>query len=727
MTHLSVVCLTTYPPRECGIATFSKDFLASLKKIYPRVKIRIAALNKKGIEIPKYPREVCWQLDQDRPEDYLKLAEELNKEEDTLVVVQHEYGIYGGENGVNLLKFMENYKKSVFTIFHTVLPKPTKALKEITQRIIDNSTMVQVFTENSETILNSLYKTKPEQIVFVPHGIHPVVFSQPEKSKAKHRLEGRMVLTTFGMLSRSKGIEYFIKALPKIITLYPKVIYLVIGATHPVVKKEEGESYREELKELVDKLGLKKQVRFVNRYLPTREILSYLQATDIYISTSTSPDQAVSGTFSYALGTGRAIVSTAFRQAQNVITPKIGRLVAIGDPVAYSGAVLELLDKQDLLPRMNLAAYRLSRGMLWNNIGYDYMEFFKRYSKTKWSFWPRISLKHLVKMTDNNGLLQFSKFSNPLPESGYTLDDNARAIIACIKIGNQETRRQKDLKELIYKYLKLIASCQNRDGSYVNYLVGEKLEVSNQNTREDIQDSLGRLTWCLGELSTCKWISDKIRNESREKMYKLIKEQIKFDHIRAVSFAILGIDASEPKEEELTLLAKLAKRIRDSYDQYSGDNWWWYEKELKYANGIIPLSLLKAGKRLEDEECTKIAYKSLEFLRDECFFDVVYVPIGQRSWYKKGGKRSLFDQQPEDPTSSIMAFMEAWEKSGDAKWYELAKRAFSWFLGNNILGKRLYDDKNASCYDGINPEGVNLNQGAESLLSYLIARTAILG
>ncbi|MBU1117930.1 glycosyltransferase [Patescibacteria group bacterium] len=727
MTHLSVVCLTTYPPRECGIATFSQDFLSSIRKIYPKARIRIAALNKKGIETPKYPREVCWQLDQDNPKDFLELARELNKEEDTFVVIQHEYGIYGGENGANLMEFMDNYENNVFTIFHTVLPKPTDSLREITQRIIDKSTMVQVFTNNSKMILDSLYKTEKDQVVFVPHGIHPVVFRRPEVSKPRHNLDERTVLTTFGMLSRSKGIEYFIKALPEIVNRYPEVIYLVIGATHPVVKKEEGESYREELEALVEKLGLKNHVRFVNKYLPTEEILSFLQATDIYISTSTSPDQAVSGTFSYALGTGRAIVSTAFRQAKNIITRKIGRLVPICDSGAYAKAVLELLDKQDLLPRMNQAAYRLSRGMLWSNIGYDYMYFFEKYSKTKWSFLPKISLKHLEKMTDKNGLLQFSKFSNPLPESGYTLDDNARAIIACIKIGDREIKRRDELKKMIQKYLNLTESCRGLNGAYVNYLIGDNLDVSNQNTKEDFQDSLGRLAWCFGELSSCEWIDEEVKSKSRSKMFKLIKEQIKLDHIRAVSFSIMGITAGETNGKEFEVVSKLSKKICDSYDLHSGDDWWWYEAELKYANGIIPLSLLKAGEILKCEKCLETAFKSLEFLRDECFFDVVYVPIGQEHWYKKGGKRSLFDQQPEDPTSSVMAFMEAYRISGDAKWSEVAMRCFSWFLGNNILGKRLYNDVNASCYDGLNPEGVNLNQGAESLVSYLIARTAILG
>ena len=731
MKDLSVICLSTYPPRECGIATFAKDFLVSIKIIYPQAKIKVVALNKKRVNSTKYPEEVWWQIDQDDKNSFVDLAQKINKEDHSFVVIQHEYGIYGGNDGENLLEFMRHCKKNMCTVFHTVLPHPSDSMKKITQEIIDKSSSIQVFTKDSQKTLKKVYEIKNNKIFIVPHGIHPVIFQKPDRFKEKYNISTRKVLSTFGMLSRSKGIEYVINSLPQIVDKYPEILYLIIGATHPVVKKEEGESYRLELEKKVKELNLENNVLFINKYLPTEEVLSYLQATDIYVSTSLNPDQAVSGTFSYALGSGRAIVSTDFRQAKNIISPSIGRLVPIRDSQAYADNIIELFDHPEKLPSMNKKAYRLSRGMLWTNIAYEYLNHFGKFFPN-WTFFPDFSLKHLIKMTDRNGLIQFCQFSSPQIDSGYTLDDNTRAIIACIKIGKRKKELRPKLKEIIDKHLKIIDSCKIDKGSYINYL-DKNLNSTPQNEKEDLQDCLGRAIWCFGKIFSCNWLDKDIKKKYGLELMELIERKKEFDHLRAVSFAILGISAyfnnsskNFSKNPELfSIFKNFSKRLINSYDKFSRDNWLWFESELKYSNAFLPLALLKSGKLLSNQNYKKIALNALKFLAQKCFFDAVYVPVGQNSWYVKGKKRSVFDQQPEDPSGSVLAFIEAYRQTKNKKWFQLSQSVFSWFLGNNLLGKRLYNDLNGSCYDGLNRLGVNLNQGAESLVSYLIARSAI--
>lgn len=731
MKDFSIICLSTYPPRECGIATFARDFLESIKTIYPQVNIKVIALNKKNVNSTEYSKEVSWQIDQDDKDSFIKIAKKINKEKKSFVVIQHEYGIYGGNDGENLLEFMRHCKKNMCTVFHTVLPHPSDSMKKITQEIIDRSSLIQVFTKDSQKILRKNYKIRPKQIFVVPHGIHPVVFQKPEKFKEKFNILDHKVISTFGMLSRGKGIEYVIDALPQVVEKHPNILYLIIGVTHPVVKKEEGESYRLELEKKVRELNLENNVRFINQYLPTEEILSYLQATDIYISTSLSPDQAVSGTFSYAIGSGRAIVSTDFRQAKNIITPSIGRIIPVRDSQAYADNIIELLDHPDKLPSMHKKAYRSSRGMLWTNIAYQYLDNFSKFFPN-WTFFPDISLDYLKKMTDKNGLIQFAKFSSPQIDSGYTLDDNARAIIACIKIGKRRKKMRPELKKIIEKYLKIIDLCKVKDGFYINYL-DKNLSPTSQNEKEDLQDCLGRTIWCFGKIFSCPWLDKKIKEKYQKELMSLIKNRKEFNHLRAISFAILGLAAyfnnsskNFSKNPELFSVFKIfSKKLINSYDKFSHDNWLWFESELKYSNAFLSLAFLKAGKLLSNQNYKKIALNTLEFLAKKCFFDVVYVPVGQNSWYVKGKKRSVFDQQPEDPSGSVLAFIEAYRQTKNKKWFQLSKKTFSWFLGNNLLGKRLYNDNNASCHDGLNKTGINLNQGAESLVSYLISRSAI--
>ena len=697
-----------------------------MRLLLPDIHFQVCALNRSELDTHAYPAEVIETVNQDNLGSYLQAAEQINKYADeTILIVQHEYGIYGDHYGKYLIAFLKAVKCPVITTMHTVLENPPAEMHKVAKDIIALSDRLVTLTRNSYNLLLSNYPSAKSKIDFIEHGIHPTLFRKTERAKPRLKLTQHKILMTFGLLSRNKGIEYVIKALPAIVKQFPEALYLVVGGTHPDVLHQEGEAYRLELRDLVKKLGMQDHVRFIGDYLPLNKILLYLQATDVYIAPSLDPQQTVSGTLSYALGAGAAVVSTRFSQAQEVVNSNIGRIVPIGDSGAIGRAVAKLLGDPQALEMMRHSAYASTRSMLWPNIADNYIEKVAGLAvKSGRSLYrrPSINTAHLTEMTTNYGIIQFATRTRPNTKSGYTLDDNARAMQAVNTLALLQPELTPYCDQLSKTYLKTISSCLSYRPA-VNYLSGASKKATRQNFKEDLNDSFGRAYYALqmvssGPLKTAK--------KAKALIHKVPEVPVEAAP-RSVAFYLLGACAALEKGDVQAgeLVEQLADRLVKIYRQSSAADWKWFEPVMTYANGQLVASLLEAARLTGSHVYRQIGLEALRFLCQACFMGQVYAPIGQKGWYRREGPRTLFDQQPEDVFAAIQALESAYLLTRQKKYRQLASKAFSWFLGNNLMGLRLYDDKSGGCHDGLTPIGVNKNQGAESTLSYFQARLIV--
>lgn len=728
-----IVYLSTFPPRECGIATFTEDLVSVFNELFfPQEEAKVVALNVNELSRLNYPKSVIMQISQTKKSEYAEVARQLNKISSVkLICIQHEFGIHGGEKGSYLLDFLREIKKPVVIVMHTILPQSSpyfEKYKEIVVAINDYVRCIIVMTKTSKKILIDDYGIYPNKIKIIPHGIHATPYQDTVKAKLALGLSGKTVISTFGLLNKNKGIKYAVKAIPKIVKNFPNVVYLIVGATHPVVLKKEGEAYRNNLNSLVFKLGLNKNVIFYNTYLPTEKILQFLQATDIYLSPSLDPNQAVSGTLSYALGAGRPVVSTAFAQAKEDVISEVGRLVEFKNPSAIAKAINEILKSRNIGIQMGKRAYFRTRKMTWQNVVLSYMQEFIAIVPElglQEKNLPKIKLKHLIKLTDNFGMFQFAKLTEPDPDSGYTLDDNARALIAVTRY--YEKYKNATALKLAHIYLKFLKYIFSSPGCH-NYVNHDKTLNVERNTQEGLDDACARGMYALAVVAASKSMPSSLR----KKAAKIFRMKFNLNRIvsvpRAAAFYIKALCEwleydNDIKYEEM--LKKYCKYLMGLYKKVSGPNWQWFEDILAYSNGVIPEALLLAYMRIGNQKYFNIAKDTLDFLICHSFKLHCCSPVGQSGWFKRGGKKTLYDQQPEEVTSLVLALKAMHEASGDAKYKEQMRNAFDWFLGNNMLEQVVYDHTTGGCYDGVGEKEINLNQGAESTVSYLLARLAV--
>lgn len=726
-----ILYLSTFPPRECGIATFTADLTDAFDSLFsPQIQSEIIAMNQNEFSKYDYSKKVSYQINQNDKNDYINCAKELNKNiEICLIHIEHEFGIYGKDFGSNLLYFLREIRKPVVTTMHTVLPNPVLEMKTVVQEINQYSRLIFVMTKTSKQILMNDYNISEEKIRIVPHGIHPCSYCPSNTIKKFFQTENKIVLSTFGLLGPGKGIEYALEALPNVIKECPNIMYFIIGATHPVILQNEGETYREKLIQKIKELGLEKHVYFYNEYFKKEKLLEFLQETDIYLSLSLDPNQAVSGTLSYALGAGRPVISTSFAQAKEDVTTEVGYLVDFRAPEQISAAILKLIKKPQEREQMSKNAYFRTRNMVWQNVALSYMREITNIipelnDKNKNS--PKLKLDHLIRMTDNFGIIQFAKLTEPDPKYGYTLDDNARALIAVTKFYN-EHQDSHSLK-LAKIYLDFIKYCYGQPGfnNYINY---DKTFNKELNAKENLEDSHTRSLHSLACLASSEKMPDPLKEQAKI-LYQTGKEKIikQLTSPRAISFYTLSLcewykisDNKKIKDEIIHNSEYLIKL----YDSTNTGNWQWYEDILAYSNGIIPEALLQAFIIVQDERYFNVAKTTLDFLITHSFKETICVPIGQEKWYKKGRERAYFDQQPEEVTSIVSVLKIIYDITKNSHYKELMINAFNWFLGNNLLGQVVYDQETGGCYDGIQKDKINLNQGAESTISYLIARLII--
>ena len=718
-----ILFITSYPPRECGIATYSQDLIKSIKNKFDKsFSLKICALDTKEAS-HLYPKEVKYILDTSKITDYIQLAYQINKDENLcLIFLQHEFGLFGGENGEYLIYFLSMVKKPIITTFHTVLPNPNENLKTIVQSISLLSESIVVMTKNSANILVKHYDIPASKIIVIPHGTHLV--TKPKK-QTKHYLDSRLVLSTFGLLSSGKSIETAIEALPAIVSKFPNVLYLVIGKTHPSVAKNEGEKYRDYLQERVVSLNLQNNVRFVNKYLSLPELLDYLQRTDIYLFTSKDPHQAVSGTFAYAMAVGCPMISTPIPHAVEQLEGA-GIIVDFQDAKQLADVAIKLLSQPKLLHEMQLNALHKMSATAWQNSAIAHAQLFSKNDESLAYKIPEISLEHIKRMTTNFGMIQFAAIAMPDISSGYTIDDNARALIAVTK-HYELTGETADIY-LIDIYLSYIIFCQQPDGKFLNY-VDKNHNFLDKNKDENLEDANGRAIWALGEFISYQHL---FKNDFVERAVVAFNRSLpQIEQLyspRAIGFTIKGLyyyNTIANEEKTKMMITKLADNLISKYRGVSDKNWKWFEEYLTYANSVIPESLLYAYLSTGNELFISVSKSSFDFLLSMTFQENQIKVISNNGWQMKGKKSNKFGEQPIDVAYTIIALDIFYKIFKDRSYLDKMQTAFNWFLGQNHLHQIIYNPCTGGCYDGLEEHQVNLNQGAESTLSYLLSRLVV--
>ncbi|MFA6404145.1 MAG: glycosyltransferase [Salinivirgaceae bacterium] len=724
-----ILVITSYPPRVCGIASYSQDLIQALNKTFSHsFAIKICALNS-GEASFNYPKEVEYTLNTSKPDDYAKLAATINSNSNIKIVyIQHEFGFFHGQQQA-FLKFLYELAKPVVITFHTVLPNPNEILKLKVRSIVASCKSIVVMTQSSANILVNDYGILEQKITVIPHGTHLVPHLNKDDLKLKNGLAGRKVLTTFGLLSAGKSIETTLDALPAIIEKCKDVVFLVIGKTHPEVIKEEGETYRESLEQKVIQKKLQNHVVFINQYVELSKLLEYLQLTDIYLFTTNDPNQAVSGTFAYAMSCACPIISTPIPHAKEVLTKDLGIIFDFKNSQQLADAVIKLLNDEPL--RRNISTNTLQKivSSAWENSAVAHALLLEKVANNDIKIHydlPEINLSQITLMTTDLGMIQFSKINQPDITSGYTLDDNARALVSMCM--HYKLTRNAESFSLLNKYFDFVTFCQQPNGSFLNY-VDRYQRFTHQNNQTNLDDSNGRAIWALGYLfSITDLLPNKLINEAEIIIKKSIPHIIGMHSTRAMAFAIKGLYFYNnfTKSDEINFHIKmLANRLVQMYKHESNKDWEWFEGYLTYANSILPEAMLYAWLLTGDSLYQDIALTSFEFLLSQTFNANGIEVISNKNWLHKGEVTETFGEQPIDVAYTIMTLSKFYDVFNKPMYRQKMETAFNWFLGKNRLNQIVYNPCTGGCYDGVEEFNVNLNQGAESTLSYLMARLTL--
>lgn len=727
-TGIKMLLVSSYPSRECGLATFSNDIVEAVANVFgDTLPIEVCALENEGQNF-EYSEEVKYTLSTSKIDDYRLVAEKINERNDIgLVCIQHEFGLFGGEYGDYILSFILALNKPIITVFHTVLPNPDDKRKKVVHAIADLSDRIVVLTKNSQNILIQDYEVVSAKTVVIPHGNHTVLWEQKEKLKNEFNFSDRIVMSTFGLISENKGIETVLYALPEIVSCYPEVVYLVIGKTHPEILRREGEKYRDSLIEIVKKQNLENNVIFVNEYLELKELLDYLTLSEIYLFSSKDPNQAVSGTFAYAMSCGCAVISTPIPHAKEALHHENGILLnGFDQSDEFQDAIFRLIKDNETRIAMGKNAFAASSATTWKNIAIQYRLLFdqltNREDDLKFNF-PPIKLDHIEKLTTDYGILQFSKFSQPDPESGYTLDDNARALINMVLYN--KVYPNENCLELASTYLNFIEGIQEEDGWFNNYKDFEG-QLTSQNGEVNLEDANGRALWSLGTvISHRDTLPLEMISQAVQCWDKAIKKIDNIKSPRAIAYAIKGLYHYylAYKNEDIKLsIEKLADELLRHYDIHSEENWCWYEDYMTYANNVLPEAMMYSYLITGNLKYKKIALITFDFLLSHYFMKGQLKVISNRGWFKKENERIFYGEQPIEVATTIIALDLFYEITQNKKYKDQLQLAFVWFLGNNHLKQIMYNPENGASYDGLEDTHVNINQGAESTLCFFKAR-----
>jgi glycosyltransferase involved in cell wall biosynthesis len=737
-----IAFIGNYLPRECGIATFTTDLCTALAAEYGEERLFAIPVNDPDSSYD-YPDRVRLELEQEDIASYERAADFLNFNSNDLVCLQHEYGIYGGAAGRYILALLRKLKMPLVTTLHTVLRQPDANQRIVLEEIAQLSDRLIVMSELAAQLLREVYAVPGGKIDVIPHGVPDMTFMDPNYFKDKFGTEGKSVLLTFGLLSPNKGIENVIRALPAILKRHPNVVYIVSGVTHPHIRRRDGERYREELQALAAQLDVSSHLILNNRFVSTEELVEHVGAADIYITPYRQEAQVVSGTLAIALGAGKAIISTPYLHAKELLADKRGVLVPFDSPDAIAEAVLALLENDAERHAMRKRAYLHSRGTTWPTTARAYMATFQR-ARCERSLQPRaaqpdetavdlidpmqhlpvLNTAHLSAMTDDTGMLQHAIFSIPNTREGYTTDDNARALIVSTLLDEYaESTRGEDHLNLSRRYLAFLWLAFHSDtGRFRNFLGYDRKWL------EDIgsEDSHGRALWALGSVLGQSQNAG-LRGAAGRLFEAAVPAVLTFSSPRAWAFSVLGLQAYLdwfPGDRAVQNARNaLANRLLDIYEHSRSATWHWFEKSLAYSNARLPQALILAGGRSRNKKMVAAGIESLKWLvaAQHCGDPEVFVPIGSSRCFTEGGEKPRFDQQPVEACATISACLEAYRLTHDKRWTGEAHGVFRWFLGKNDLQTPVYDPTTGGCKDGLHPDRVNENQGAESTLSFLMA------
>ncbi|HEX8981752.1 MAG TPA: glycosyltransferase family 4 protein [Ktedonobacterales bacterium] len=732
-----IAVIGTHLPRRCGIATFTADVCEALALRLPDTSVFAVAIND-GEEDYAYPDRVRFEIAEQDIESYRRAADYLNTNGVDMVILQHEYGIFGGPSGSHVLVLLRETHAPIVTVLHTVLREPDATQRRVMDEIVRLSDRLVVMSHQARDILHDHYAAAVEKISYIPHGIPDVPFIDPNFYKDQFDAEGKVVMLSFGLLSPNKGIEYAIAAMPAILEHHPDVVYIVLGATHPHVRRTHGEAYRLELQRLARELKVERSVIFYDQFVPLAELVEWIGAADLYITPYLNPEQVVSGTLAYTVGAGKAVISTPYVHATELLGQGRGMLVPFRDSAAIARQVTDSLDHEAARHAMRKRAYTLGRTMTWPRVAEEYerlllqvlddnlLEPLSAHART-WEFsateLPPIRLDHLRRMTDGVGLVQHATYSVPNYREGYSLDDNARGLLATVFLDQLgATTGSVGVGDLATRYLAFIAYAFNTEaGRFRNMLSYDGRWLEDYGS----EDSHGRALWSLGAVigrSTHQgWVS-----LANTLFVQALPAALTCAAPRAWAFTLLGIDEYLKRfgEDRGVQRARdeLAGRLMRQYHESSTADWPWFEDRLTYDNATLSRSLLLAGVSMRREDYIEAALTSLTWLAGvQSGEHGQFVPVGCLGFYQHGGARTRFDQQPIEAYATIAAYLDTFRATGDAQWRRQASRVFGWFLGDNDLGFALYDAQSGACCDGLQPDRVNQNQGAESTLAFLLA------
>ena len=730
-----VAILGNHLPRQCGIATFTSHLADALGGLASAPDCFVLAMNDPGRQ-HAYPGRVRFEIAEADAASYRRAADYLNVNDVDVVSVQHEFGIFGGKAGGHVLSLLRDLRMPVVTTLHTVLPTPSLPQRRVIDEIAQVSQRVVVMSAHGAELLRSVYQVPRDRIDIIPHGIPEV----PPALESKHRLgvSGRTVLLTFGLLSPDKGIELVIDALPAIVEMFPEVVYIVLGATHPHVKDEQGESYRVMLESRVRQLGVEHHVIFHDRFVGQDELNEFLGATDVYITPYLNPEQSTSGTLAYALGSGRAVISTPYAYARELLADERGVLVPWRDTGAIAAAVRDLLADDGRRAAMQRSAAAYGRTMSWPAVAIRYHESFAQAVREqatearatfqastlarRGSSLPEVSLRHVRALTDDTGLLQHASFTVPRYSEGYCLDDNARALMLLTRIEDAGTNEQELVRALSTRYLAFVhAALDATTGRFRNFLSYGRQWIDGPGS----EDSHGRGVHALGTVvgrSTARGRSEL----AADLFHAAVPAVERFTSPRAWATTLLGIDeylhAFEGDRRVEALRSGLADRLHQLYVRAGSDEWPWFEHSLTYANAQLPHALIASGARMRRADLVSAGLRTLTWLLSvQHSAEGHFAPVGTDGFSVKGARAARFDQQPIEAATTVAACLEAERVTRDAIWLERAGTAFHWFLGRNHLHRWLYDAASGGCRDGLHAERLNENQGAESTLAFLLA------
>ncbi len=722
-----------YVPRRCGIATFTTDVCESVAREAPDVDCVAAAMNDTA-EGYHYPDRVRFEVAQNDLDEYRQLADFLNLGRVDLVCIQHEYGIFGGPAGSHLLLTQRRLRMPVVTTLHTVLREPNDLQRQVLVELCGLSDRVIVMSERSRRYLGDIYNVPAAKVDLIHHGIPDMPFVDPNFYKDLFGVEGRRVILTFGLLSPNKGIENVIRALPAVIERFPDAVYIALGVTHPHVKREKGEEYRISLQRLARELHVSDHVVFHNRYVDINELCQFLGAADIYVTPYLNAAQAVSGTLAYAAGTGKAVVSTPYWYAEELLAEGRGRLVPFSEHTAMAETLVGLFTNEAERHTMRKQAYAFGRQMIWKEVARSYLDTFKRAADERMRSpvfvdraadedqmdmdLPEIKLEHLLTLTDDTGIIQHARSTVPNLSEGYSTDDNSRALIVSLRALEHE-EDPVVLHRLASRYLAFIDFAFNpKNRRFRNFLGYDRRWLEESGS----EDSHARALWSLGT------VVGAAHNDAfvalAMNLFDMALHAVElFSSPRAWAYTLLGVcsyirrfpGASNARR----VREGLARRLLDLHKAVATDDWPWFEQSLSYANARLSQALIRAGNEMGDQQMVDVGLRTLDWLiRIQTGESGSFSPIANSGW-RRGAPRARFDQQPLEAQSTIEACFRAWRVTGDQRWRRAMTTTFEWFLGRNDLGLPVYDYATGGCHDGLHAEGVNINEGAESTLAFL--------